>query len=75
MFKIGNSPNLSCSGQRPLGLEHWDFGLPREMLALWNSALRTSYGGFHRAGLFHWDHWNLFRPALARRDWNMLLAP
>ena len=27
---------------------------PCGMLALWNSAMRTSYGGFHRAGLFLW---------------------
>ena len=27
---------------------------PCGMLALWNSAMRTSYGGFHRAGLFNW---------------------
>ena len=26
MFKIRNTPKLSCSWQRPLGLEHWDFG-------------------------------------------------
>jgi hypothetical protein len=26
--------------------------LPSEMLALWNSALPTHFGGFHRAGLF-----------------------
>ena len=26
MFKIQNSPRLSCSGQRPLGLAHWHFG-------------------------------------------------
>jgi len=26
MFKIQNTPTLSCSRQRPLGFEHWDFG-------------------------------------------------
>jgi hypothetical protein len=31
--------------------------LPCGMLALWNSAMRTSYGGFHRAGLFLWGRW------------------
>ena len=28
---------------------------PCGMLAQWNSALRTSFGGFHRAGLFLWS--------------------
>ncbi len=41
MFKIQNTLTLSCSRQRRLGFEHWDFGLPREMRSLFLNVARN----------------------------------